>query len=246
MKIGVQLYTLRTSFDKDLWGTFDKLAGLGYKNVELAGTYGLEFDELGRGLKERGLKVTSAHVGMDQFDADLGRLVAMCESLEFDSLIVPWINAKDHGGFRGVGEKLTKHAKALSDSGLKVGYHNHAFEFEKEGDDLGYDVLWHHADPKLVFAEIDLYWVTKAHQSCEEWLAKMSGHVPFTHFKDMKKDTESYVEVGSGRMDWNSIIAACEKAGVKYAIVEHDEPEMDPIESVKISREYLLGLGLKD
>lgn len=246
MKIGVQLYTLRTLFEKDLWGTFDGLADAGFKNVELAGTYDLEFDELAKGLKERGLNVTSAHVGMEQFDEDLGRLVAMSSALECSHLIVPWINAEDHGGWKGVGEKLTRYAKAMSASGVRVGYHNHDFEFDEVDGVMNFDLLWQHADEKLVFAELDLYWVQKAGQSVPEWINRFRGNVPFAHYKDMKRDTEDHTEVGSGRMDWKSIVEVSRAAGIEYAVIEHDEPEIDPLESVKLSRDHLLSLGLTD
>lgn len=246
MKIGVQLYTLRSSFEKDLWGTFDALAKVGYKHVELAGTYGLPAKDLAAELKKRGLKVTSAHVGIDQFENDLESLVAMAEAFEFKDLIVPWLNPDQQGGWKVIGEKLNTFADKLAPHGLKVGYHNHAFEFEVHDGKMGYEILWETADAKKVLAEVDLYWVTKGGQDPIYWLDRLKGHVPFTHFKDMKKDAETYTEVGSGRMDWPAIIAAGKKAGVQYAIVEHDEPEMDPIESVKISREYLLKQGLTD
>lgn len=246
MRIGVQLYTLRTSFEKDLWGTFDALAAMGYRNVELAGTYGLPTKDLAKALKERGLSVTSAHVGIDQFESNFDGLVEMAKDFGFKDLIVPWINADQHGGWKGVGEKLTKFSAQLKEHGLRAGYHNHDFEFKPDGDDLGYEVLWQHADPKTVVAELDLYWVVKAKQDPVEWVNTLKGHIPFGHFKDMKKDDEFFTEVGKGRIDWVRIIEAGKKAGMEWAIVEHDQPEIDPLESVRISREYLVSLGLKD
>ena len=247
IKIGVQLYTLRTLFEKDVWGTMDGLARLGFKNVELAGMYGMEAKVMAAGLRRRGLNVTSAHVGIEQFDSDMNGLVEMAKTLEFTDLIVPWINPEQHGGWKGVGEKLTRFAGEVAPHGLRVGYHNHDFEFKKDGDDLGYEVLWHHADPKKVFAELDIYWVVKGKQDPVAWLNELKGHIFYAHFKDMKKDEgEGFTEVGAGRIDWKKVIAAGEKAGLKYAVIENDQPEIDPLESVKRSREHLLIIGLKD
>jgi hypothetical protein len=33
---------------------------------------------------------------------------------------------------------------------------------------------------------------------------------------------------------------------LEWAIIENDAPKIDPLESVKRSRDFLLGLGLKD
>ena len=245
MKIGVQLYTLRTSFEKDMWGTFDALAAQGFKNVELAGTYGLEPSELAEGLAKRGLKASSSHMGLDQF-GDLDKVIEFAKVFGISDLIVPWLAPEARNDWPGLGKRLMEISGALAPHGLKVGYHNHDFEFEPSGDSTGYEELWDHADTKKVFAEIDIYWVVKAKQDPVEWLGRLSGSVPFTHFKDMKKDSEFFAEVGSGRFDWKSIIEAGKKAGVKHAIIEHDQPEIDPLESVKRSREYLLSLGLRD
>ena len=46
MKIGLQLYTIREPLGKDFWGTLDKVAAMGYRNVQLAGFLGRSPNEL--------------------------------------------------------------------------------------------------------------------------------------------------------------------------------------------------------
>ncbi len=49
------------------------------------------------------------------------------------------------------------------------------------------------------------------------------------------------VDVGSGTIDFASIFARRERAGIRHFFVEHDNPA-DPFESVRASYQYLDGL----
>ena len=66
------------------------------------------------------------------------------------------------------------------------------------------------------------------------------------HFKDLKMNLESkaeIAEVGEGNLDWDEIIAACDEAGAKWALVEQDICQRDPFESIKMSYDYLTTKG---
>src|SRR6185295_13501959 len=60
--IGLQLYSLRAQFMANGVGpTLDKVKAMGFKNVELAGTYNLPADKFRAMLDERGLVPVSGH-----------------------------------------------------------------------------------------------------------------------------------------------------------------------------------------
>src|SRR5688572_32560627 len=61
--IGVQLYSLRAKFAKDVPGTLDLDKSYGIKYVELAGTYNLPPEQCKKMLDERGLVAISGHFG---------------------------------------------------------------------------------------------------------------------------------------------------------------------------------------
>src|ERR1051325_3194269 len=54
--VGLQLYSLRTQFGKDVPGTLDKVRDLGIKYVELAGTYSLPPEKFSEELRSRKLE----------------------------------------------------------------------------------------------------------------------------------------------------------------------------------------------
>ena len=45
--------------------------------------------------------------------------------------------------------------------------------------------------------------------------------------------------IGSGNLDWQSIVPAGEAGGVEYFIVEQDECLKDPFDSLKESLDYI-------
>lgn len=248
MKIAVQLYTIREPLGKDFWGTLDKVAKIGYKNVQIAGLYNLKPEEVRKGLDERGLIGVSPHVSLDDVEKRLSETIQMAKTLGCDRVTVPWVGKDVYGkGWKLAAERFNKVGEAIHEQGLMFSYHNHAFEFEKEGDKPGYDVLWANVNRDLVQAEIDLYWVQKGGADPVRYLKLLRGDCPTLHFKDMTKDDKKiFTEVGSGQLDWNAIIPAAIQARTEYAIVENDDPQMDPLESIRISREFLIGQGLKD
>lgn len=78
------------------------------------------------------------------------------------------------------------------------------------------------------------------------FLRKLGGRTMAVHFKDLKANldnTTEMAEIGEGNLNWDSIIAACQEAGVKWALVEQDTCRRNPFESLKISYDYLTGKG---
>src|SRR5262245_20739979 len=60
--LGLQLYSLRNQFAKDVPGTLDEVHNFGIKYVELAGTYGRTPEQFKAELDSHGLKAISMHV----------------------------------------------------------------------------------------------------------------------------------------------------------------------------------------
>src|SRR5215475_10360842 len=65
--IGLQLYSLRDQFPKDVTGTLDEVKGWGIRYAELAGTYGLTAEKFKQELKSRGIEAISAHFPYERY-----------------------------------------------------------------------------------------------------------------------------------------------------------------------------------
>jgi sugar phosphate isomerase/epimerase len=71
------------------------------------------------------------------------------------------------------------------------------------------------------------------------------------HIKDLKPgfkpstekvEGQPFTEVGRGVINWKPIFAAAPPAGVKHYFVEQDRCDRPPLESAKISFDYLKNL----
>jgi sugar phosphate isomerase/epimerase len=123
-------------------------------------------------------------------------------------------------------------------------------EFVDAGKGTGWDVLQAETDPTMVHFEVDLGWVSAAGLDPVEFLHRTKGRVRWIHVKDLKASTAANTalqmdptEVGSGRMDWKSILPAAKAAGVQHFYVEQEPPfTMPRIDAAAKSFAYLAAL----
>lgn len=247
--IGLQLYTVRDKIQQDLKSTLEKLAKIGYNSVEAAGYsatdgtfYGLApkaFVELLNGM---GMPLTSSHTVFELDSAE--KVIADAASTGAKYIIHPYLSDQyrtNLDGWKATAENFNKMGEIAKKNGIKFGYHNHAFEFEKMEDQIPMDLLISQTDPSLVTFEMDTYWVTRAGYNPVEYFKKYPGRFELWHIKDMEKTEDMFfAPVGSGRMDFASIFAEKETSGMKYFYVEQDSfKDLDPMESVEMSFNYL-------
>ncbi|MDG0809440.1 sugar phosphate isomerase/epimerase family protein [Cohnella rhizosphaerae] len=240
-QVGIQLYSVRDRSEKDFLGTIREIAEIGYKNVELAGTYGVSAADLKKALADAGLNVNSAHVGLnvqdpDKFESDLNEKVAYYKELGVKRFVVPHYPLADNPSVDDVNkfaDTLKRASAIVRAAGLEFGYHNHAFEFKPAQDGkLVIDHLMEQLSPEELIAEFDLGWVKVAGQDPAAFIEKYADRLPLVHAKDFKEDG-SDAGIGHGMVDWDSALAAAEKAGVEYVIIEQEQYEVSSIESAK-------------
>lgn len=147
---------------------------------------------------------------------------------------------------------LNERAVDLRSHGIALGYHNHNMEFMPLGQTTGWDILLAEVDPALVFLELDLGWVAAAGRDPAEEIARLGRRVRMVHVKDIAATTrpnflvaQDPVEVGRGMLDWQRILPACAKAGVRHYYVEQEPPfTRDRFESMRMSHDFLAALRL--
>jgi sugar phosphate isomerase/epimerase len=131
---GLQLYSLRDSFKKDVPGSLDKVKAFGIQEVELAGAYGKTPDELLADLKARGLKPVSGHFQYGPLDKELTKCVAEAKALGLKYVACPWIPHVPAMFGMESAEKaaadFNKWGEAFAKEGITFAYHNHGYEFK--------------------------------------------------------------------------------------------------------------------
>jgi sugar phosphate isomerase/epimerase len=252
--IGLQLYSLRDAINNPSIGidsVIKAVGKMGYKYVENANysdgkIYGMSPKEFKAKLNAAGLSALSCHVGKN--------LPKAGETPKWDEIWAWWdqcINAHAAAGLKYIVtpgmptpetlaelqvycEYYNKIGEKCRAKGLKFGYHNHSYEFEKvypEGTVM-YDYMVQHTDPSKVFFELDVYWSQKGGRPAVELFKQYPGRFTLLHIKDEK-------ELGaSGYMNFEDLFNNIDKA-VKYPIVEVEQYNLPPFESVKASLDYL-------
>jgi len=250
--LALQLYTVREAVSKDLEGTLERLAGLGYKQLELFGYNGTFFGKTAKEFKsilnKNGISVISSHhtTGMamkgkgtltDGWDKAIEDIHELGGQYMVCAFLFP--NERTPENYKALPDLLEKSGKATKAAGIQFAYHNHDFEFEKFEDTTAFDFLASKTSADLVKLELDLYWASKAGQDPVKLFEKYPGRFPLWHVHDMEAGTKNITEIGNGTIDFDRIFAAREKAGLKHWFVEQDTSKRDMFESLKISKDYL-------
>lgn len=244
--IALQTYTVRDEMRADFKGTLRKVAEMGYPAVQLSGTGGMSIAEAKQFVDSLGLRVFGGHFGIEQLEKDLASVLDLARGLGMEYIIVPWMPEelrRDAEGWISVAKRMNAIGKKVVAEGFVFCYHNHSFEFQKFDGKYGLDLFYENCDPELVQAELDTYWVKHGGEDPAEYIRKYSGRVPLLHLKDMAEDG-SFAEVGHGILDWEDIFEAAEEGGVKWMAVEQDVCKHPPLESAKMSLEFLKSKGL--
>lgn len=240
--VGLQLYSLRDETEKDFCATVEKIAKMGYKGVEFAGYGGMKPAALKRLLDDNGLTAYGTHFGaLPKTEAELDTQIEMNLALGNPYLVCPWHDMKTRDDALRLAEIMNETAAKLAPHGLRLGYHNHAHEFAKDGDEVLMDVLLENTE-KDIFAEFDVFWVAYAGYDPVEYIEKYAGRQPLMHLKELAADRKANVELGTGILDFAAIIRAGQKAGTEHFIIEQEEYTLPPLDSCKASLDAVLKL----
>jgi sugar phosphate isomerase/epimerase len=254
LKIGLQLYSLRETIGQDLKGTLAKIARAGYQEVETygysveKGFWGLKPAEFKAALAANGLSTSSGHYELGEF-MRTGQVAALQPSLDAARacgqryVIVPHLDEsvrKSVADFKTLAARLNQAGALCQKAGLRLGYHNHDFEFKPIGGVTLFDVMLKETDPKLVDFELDLYWVVRAGQDPVRLMQAHPRRFPLWHVKDMDKaKPELNTEVGAGSVDFRKIFAQARTAGLQHIFVEQENFGMDAYQSIAQSAAYI-------
>ncbi|KGB56814.1 Xylose isomerase-like TIM barrel domain-containing protein [Sphingopyxis sp. LC81] len=225
--IGIQLYTVRELFSKDPMGTLEKVAAIGYREVEYGGGGYDKMDHaaLRKTMDRLGLKSPSIHVAYEALASDFDGAVAMTKALGADTLVVPYmVDAhRTAEGWKAAVANFNRYAERLKKAGIGFAYHNHDFEFTlKPGGTSLFDMLIADADPALVQLELDLFWTIAAGEDPKAIIRRLAGRIYAYHVKDRTADGKM-TSVGKGVIDFADIFTLNRTAGVKHFYVENDQ-----------------------
>ncbi len=240
--LSVQLYTVREALQDDLHGTLARLADIGFTQVEAYNI--LHIPGLGEALQAAGLTTPTAHVRF--VGLELEPIFEKARSLGIQTLIDPHIEDsrwQSAAAVQGVVADLEAAADVAAGFGLKIGYHNHAFEFEAS---FGGRTAYEHFASQIsdrVGLELDTYWAVVGGADPVGLLGELGPKAVALHIKDGPgtRDDKDQVALGRGSMPIRRIIEAAPAA---LRVIELDDSRGDRFQAVADSVAYLTAEGL--
>ena len=235
-EFGLQLYSLRNQLAKDAPGTLAKVKAMGFKNVEMAGTFGLEFPQVIRLLATNELNVVSFGGDYDRLEKSPQRLADEARSYGAQFIVCFWV---PHKGDTFTIEDVDKAVavfnaagKIIAQNGMLLCYHPHGYEFKTYEDRTLFDYMVEKLDKRYVYLELDVFWIKQAGQDPLALLKKYSGRFILLHLKDRKigtpntdngrGDLESNVVLGTGDVGIAEIMKEAKKQGIKHYFIEDE------------------------
>ncbi len=244
--IVLQLWSIREDCQKDLPGTLQAVAEMGYEGVEFAGYYDYSAEELRQILDDIGLAVAGTHIDLDTLLGDeLPATIEFSEVLGNQFLIVPGLPEErrdSRAAWRETAQIFNEISEKVRSHDMWVGYHNHYIEFTEMDGELPWDTFFSHTVDEVVM-QLDTGNALRGGGQPVALLAQYPGRARTVHLKEYSA-TNDQALIGEGDVRWDDVFGLCEAtAGTQWYIVEQESYAYPPLECVARCLQNLWAMG---
>lgn len=253
-EIGLQLYSFRHQFAKDVPGTLAKVRDIGIREIEGGGSYNMEPAAYKQLLQQNGLQMVSYGASFEELEKDPQGVADRAKFYGARYVVCFWVPHQGNVFTKADADKGVKvfndAGKVLLQNGLQFAYHAHGYEFQPFEDATFFEYMVKGMDPKFANFQMDVFWFHHSGQNPVQWLNKLPKRFVSLHLKDRRHgtegnqlghaDVETNVVLGTGDVDIAGIMKAARKAGIKHYFIE-DESSRAEVQ-VPLSLAYLKGL----
>lgn len=252
--IGVQLYTFRNQFAKDVKSTIEMIHKMGITEVEGGDTYGMQPNDFLKLLHDNNITVPSVGVDYNELQ-NPQNAIKTARLFGAKYVVCFWIPHNDSAGFtladadRAIA-LFNKAGKIFADSGLSFCYHAHGYEFAEYGQQTLFEHILSQTNPKYVNFEMDVFWIKQPGQDPVQYLRTYPARFKMLHLKDRRTgtpnsmdghaDEETNVILGTGDVGIADIMQAAKDAGVEHYFIEDESSKS--VQQVPESLKYLKSL----
>lgn len=251
--IGVQAYSFRNYFPKDIPGTLDRIQAMGITEIE-GGSGRIPPEEYKKMCDERGIRIPSTGSSFNDLAEKPEEVAETAKKLGSKFVMCAWV-PHERGNFtledaKKAVEVFNSAGKVLKENGLTFCYHAHGYEFQPYGKGTLLDYIIENTDPEYVSFEMDIFWIQFGGGDPVALLKKYGDRWKLMHLKDMKKgtkkdltggtDVENNVPLGTGELDMVGILKEGRKIGIAHYFIEDESSRV--VDQVPLSIEYLRGL----
>ena len=248
---GLQLYSLRDDLPKDPKGILKQVASFGYKEIEgfegKQGIYwGMSNTDFKKYMDDLGMTMLSSHCNIEK---DFEKKAAEAGAIGMKYLIAPYIGPqKTVDDYKKYADKFNKLGDICKKNGMRFAYHNHGYTFEPVDGQMGQDILMQNTNADTVDYQMDIFWVVTPGADPVAWLQKYPNRFRLCHVKDRMKNAppkegDFSCDLGTGSIDFPTILKVAKENGMEYYIVEQEKYEgSTPIKSVETDAAYMKNL----
>ena len=258
------MYTVRdfTKTAGDFAQSLKKIADIGYKAVQLSAVGAMSGDapevspqQARQMLDDNGLACIATHRSWEQLSEETPKQIDEHRILGCAFTAIGGIPKAygDRGaeGYSDFVRDASPVIAALRAEGILWGHHNHSHEFVRVSPDAPrtlFDILIDEGGPDYLL-EVDIYWAWHAGIDPAALIARCKNRAPVIHIKDREMvagqgNTPVIAAIGEGNLPWDTILPACEAAGVAWYAVEQDTARRDPFDCLRSSYAFLAARGL--
>jgi sugar phosphate isomerase/epimerase len=265
--VGLQLFTLFNVITDDVKGPLEKVAAIGYKELEsafskLGPLYGLTPKQFAALVNNLGMSWISHHVlgapfhlppgaklptgpdgkpitipPMKNLKENAQELVDQAAEGGLHYLVCATIPTDSKEAIHSSIGILNRTSELCKKANITLCYHNHTEEFQEVDGEIPYHVFLKELNPDIKM-ELDICWATKAGADPVELFHMHPGRFPMWHVKDLDKQRQGPCPVGEGVINFKRIFDNASIAGMQHFFVEHDMPA-HPYASITESYHYL-------
>lgn len=248
--IALQLFTVREAAASDLEGALERIAGMGWRHVQWSGMPDLPAAEIRRLLDKHGLEAVAGHAPVEFFEQDYAAAAAHWKTIGVRDIapggMMQDCQATRDAWLEGCARLDALGARLREESGIRLSYHNHAFELASfPGDaDCKLELIRKHTQAGNLGLELDTAWLEIGGASPAAWLRASAGRCPVIHVKDVRSipgegQPPAFVPLGEGMLDWPAIFSAAKASGVEWYIYEQDTCEDGVFNALETSLAFL-------
>ena len=252
--MGVQAYSFRKYFPKDLIGTLDRIRAMGITEIEGIPDK-VDPDEFRRLCTERSMTNPSTGASFEELQEGPMKVVEAAKALGAEFVMCAWIPHPNRGEFslseadKAI-EVFNKAGELLKENGLTFCYHLHGYEFQPYMDGTLMDYIIESTHPEKVSFEMDVFWAEFGGEDPVAMLKKYGERWKLLHLKDMKKgitkdltgvtNVEYDVALGQGQLDIAGILKESRKIGIAHYFIEDESSSV--MDQMPQSIDYLKSL----
>jgi sugar phosphate isomerase/epimerase len=237
--VGLELFSVRVSLEKDLPGTLQKASKMGYECVEFYAPYfdwTLDYAQQVRNqMNDLGVRCYSTHNEARSFtSAGIAKAIELNQILGSGYIVLAHSGEiSDLDGWKSVADLLNQANSTMRDHGLHAGYHNHDVEWKPLEGRKPIEVIAANTD-KDIMLQLDVGTCLEAGSDPVAWIEKNPGRIRSMHCKDWSPENGYKVLFGEGVASWRKIFDAAEtRGGIEFYLIEQEGSDYSEMETAE-------------